>query len=285
MDFILMLDNFLVVSAYKSGKMDQQALQQSFLKLVEVVSELREKCPWDREQTIESIRHLTIEETYELTDAIIRKDFLDMKEELGDVLLHVLFYSQITSEGNIFNIHEVIDTLTEKLIRRHPHVYGDLQEADQERVKLKWEEIKAQEKAERVQQGGKVKESALDGVPDQLPALIKAQRMQEKAASRGFDWNDPAGARAKFMEELAEFDEAETEEEKEKEMGDLLFSLINYCRLSGINADDALSYTNKKFKNRFQYMEGVIQEEGKKMKSYSLEALEALWQEAKGLEK
>ncbi|MEM7513923.1 MAG: nucleoside triphosphate pyrophosphohydrolase [Bacteroidota bacterium] len=264
--------------------MDHQELQQSFLKLVEVVAELREKCPWDREQTIDSIRHLTIEETYELADAIIRKDYLDLKEELGDVFLHVLFYSQITSEGNHFNVQDVIETLTEKLIRRHPHVYGDIKDADSETVKLKWEEIKALEKEERVKQGRKVKESALDGVPDQLPSLIKAQRMQEKAASRGFDWDDAQGAKDKFMEELAEFEEAETEEEREKEMGDLLFALINYCRLSGINADDALTLTNEKFKFRFQYMEGVIKEEGKKMKDYPLEQLEEFWQEAKGKE-
>lgn len=264
--------------------MDHQELQQSFLKLVEVVAELREKCPWDREQTIDSIRHLTIEETYELTDAIIRKDYLDLKEELGDVLLHVLFYSQITSEDSHFNIQDVIETLTEKLIRRHPHVYGDLEGTDSETVKLKWEEIKALEKEERIKQGRKIKESALDGVPDQLPSLIKAQRMQEKAASRGFDWDDAQGAKDKFMEELAEFEEAETEEEREKEMGDLLFALINYCRLSGINADDALTLTNQKFKFRFQYMEGVIKEEGKKMKDYPLEKLEEFWQQAKGEE-
>lgn len=249
----------------------------AFAQLVEVVHELRVKCPWDREQTNESLRHLTIEETYELADAILAKDVQETKVELGDLLLHIIFYARIAEEKGDFDLKKVFDSLKEKLIRRHPHIYGttDLQLDNADAVRDNWEKIKQLE--------GKKKKSALAGVPDSLPTLIKAMRMQEKAASIGFDWADKTGAWEKLQEEIGEF-EAETSLEKQTdEMGDIFFALINYCRLSGINADEALARTNQKFKSRFQYMEKKAETENTSLTVMTLDEMEAWWQEAKSV--
>lgn len=249
----------------------------SFAQLVEVIHELRVKCPWDKEQTSDTLRHLTIEETYELADAIIKGDTEEIKIELGDLLLHIVFYARIAEEKGDFDLKNIFDSLREKLIRRHPHIYGstDLQLDSAEAVRDNWEKIKQKE--------GKKKKSALAGVPDSLPTLIKAMRMQEKAASIGFDWEDKTGAWDKLQEEIGEF-EAETDLQKQTdEMGDIFFALINYCRLSGINPDDALARTNQKFKSRFQYMENKAIAENTSLSNMTLDEMEAWWQEAKKL--
>ena len=236
---------------------------------------MRVKCPWDRVQTNETLRHLTIEETYELADAILKGDTQEMKVELGDLLLHIVFYARIAEEKGDFDLKNVFDTLREKLIRRHPHIYGssDLKLDSAEAVRDNWEKIKQSE--------GKKKKSAMAGVPDNLPSLIKAMRMQEKAASTGFDWADKTGAWDKLQEEIGEF-EAETSLDKQTdEMGDIFFALINYCRLSGINSEEALSRTNEKFKTRFQYMEKKAEAESTTLSNMTLEEMEAWWQEAK----
>ncbi|MCL4139124.1 UNVERIFIED_CONTAM: hypothetical protein GTU68_020280 [Idotea baltica] len=251
--------------------------QASFQRLIEVVAELREKCPWDRKQTLESLRHLTIEETYELADAILKKDYKELPLELGDLMLHIVFYSKIGQEQNLFDINTVITEQIDKLIRRHPHIYGDLQGASEEEIKVNWEKIKAQEKAA----AGKVKASVLDGVPESMPSLIKAQRMQEKAALVGFDWDNEEQVWDKVKEEVQEFKEAETPEHREEEMGDLLFALVNYCRFKGINAEDALAKTNQKFKKRFEYIEQQSFDKKKPLEEMSLEEMEEYWQEAK----
>jgi XTP/dITP diphosphohydrolase len=248
---------------------------ESFQRLIEIVAELREKCPWDREQTKESLRHLTIEETYELADAILKDDYPEIKVELGDVLLHILFYSKIATEEEQFTLKEVIDSLIDKLIRRHPHVYGEMVLEDNAKDVLKnWEKIKEMENK------GK-KKSILSGVPDSMPSLIKALRMQEKAAGVGFDWKESGGAWLKVKEEMLEFEEAENHQDKEGEMGDLFFALINYCRLEGINPEDALARTNEKFKFRFQYMENVAIEREQALAQMTLDEMEELWVEAK----
>lgn len=249
----------------------------NFQRLIDVVDELRQKCPWDMVQTKETIRHLTIEETYELVDAIVNNDYQEMKIELGDLLMHMIFYSSLARDDGHFDIADVLETQINKLIRRHPHIYGDLQGASQEQIKGNWEKIKAEEKAEK----GIKKISVLDGVPNQLPALIKAQRMQEKASSQGFDWDNKEQVWEKVQEEIQEFAEAKTAEEQAAEMGDLLFSLVNYCRFLGINADDALSQTNHKFKTRFQHVEDRARESGRKLPELDLEEMDTYWEEAK----
>ncbi|NBU05913.1 MAG: nucleoside triphosphate pyrophosphohydrolase, partial [Sphingobacteriia bacterium] len=214
----------------------------SFLNLIKIMDELREKCPWDKKQTIESIRHLTIEETFELSDAILKNDLNEIKKELGDLLLHIVFYSKIASETNDFNIKDVIDGLCEKLIFRHPHVYSDVKAETEEQVKQNWEQLKQKEK-----DGNK---SVLSGVPNSLPALLKAYRIQEKARAVGFDWEKPEQVYEKVKEELAEFEteiKYGNQQNAEKEFGDVLFSLINYARFLNINPEDALEQTNKKF--------------------------------------
>lgn len=250
----------------------------NFQRLIDIVDELRQKCPWDMVQTKETIRHLTIEETYELVDAIVDNDYQEMKIELGDLLMHMIFYSSLARDDGHFDIADVLETQINKLIRRHPHIYGDLQGASQEQIKGNWEKIKAEEKAEK----GVKKISVLDGVPNQLPSLIKAQRMQEKAASQGFDWDNKEQVWEKVQEEIQEFAEAKSPEEQAAEMGDLLFSLVNYCRFLGINADDALSQTNHKFKTRFQHVEDRARESGRKLPELDLEEMDAYWEEAKG---
>ena len=248
---------------------------KAFERLLNIMDELREKCPWDKEQTIESIRHLTIEEVYELSDAILKEDLNEVKKETGDLLLHIVFYSRIASESNAFNIEDVIHALCEKLIRRHPHIYGDVIVKDSANVKQNWEQIKLQEKKQKSNQ------SVLDGVPKSMPSLVKAMRMQEKAAQVGFDWTKQSDVWSKVKEELNEFEEADTSKEREEEFGDLLFSLINYARFEKINPDDALEKTNHKFKSRFEYIEQKASEKGLQLNKMSLEEMEELWQQAK----
>ena len=256
--------------------MDERAA--SFLKLLKIMDELREQCPWDKKQTIESIRHLTIEETYELSDAILKNDLTEIKKELGDILLHIVFYSRIASETNSFNIKDVIDGLCEKLIFRHPHISGDVKAETEEQVKQNWEQLKQKEK------GGNT--SVLSGVPNSMPALLKAYRIQEKARAVGFDWDKPEQVYEKVKEELDEFEveiKNKNQQAAEKEFGDVLFSLINYGRFLNINPEDALEQTNKKFIKRFGYMEAKVKEQGKQIADCKLEELDKYWNEAKKL--
>jgi XTP/dITP diphosphohydrolase len=253
-----------------------QNTEIAFNKLLTIMDELRIKCPWDREQTIDSIRHLTIEEVYELNEAILNQDSNEIKKELGDLLLHIVFYSKIASETNLFNLNDVIESLNAKLIRRHPHIYGDVTANDSDTVKQNWEQIKLSEK-----KGGKT--SVLDGVPKTLSSTVKAYRMQEKAAQVGFDWPNKEQVWDKVNEELNEFKTAETLAEKEEEFGDLMFSLINYARFININPDDALEKTNIKFKKRFEYIELKAKENNKNLKEMSLEEMDGFWNEAKKL--
>ena len=254
----------------------------AFERLLKIMDDLRAKCPWDKVQTFETLRHLTIEEVYELSDAIMKGDSKEIKKEIGDVLLHIVFYAKIGSETNDFNITEVINALCEKLIFRHPHIYGDssndgkLVKVDNEQqVKENWEKLKLKE-------GNK---SVLGGVPASLPAMIKAQRIQEKVRAVGFDWDEPGQVWDKVNEELAEF-KAEMDsnadfERKEDEFGDILFSLINYARFVGINPEDALEKTNRKFIHRFQYLEQAAKNEGKQISEMTLAEMDVYWNEAK----
>lgn len=254
--------------------MDQKAA--SFLRLLKIMDELREQCPWDKKQTIESIRHLTIEETFELSDAILKHDLQEIKKELGDILLHIVFYARIASETQAFDIKDVIDSLCEKLIYRHPHIYGDVKVKNDEDVKQNWEQLKQKEK------GGN--KSVLAGVPNSLPALLKAYRIQEKARAVGFDWERPEQVYEKVKEELSEFEaevKSKNQQAAEKEFGDVLFSLINYARFLNINPEDALEYTNQKFISRFGYMEKKVKALGKEIADCKLEELDVYWNEAK----
>jgi MazG family protein len=262
--------------------MNEQLLP-TFQRLVEVVHELREKCPWDRDQTKESLRTLTIEETYELSDAILQDEWQEMKSELGDILLHVLFYSRIGEENGHFSTQEMLQTLIDKLIRRHPHIYGDTKADTADQVTKNWEQIKMEEK------NGQKKKTVLSGVPQSMPALIKAQRMQEKVASVGFDWEEPEQVWLKVQEELEEFKaeadrhqaEGNNQENLEKEFGDLLFSLVNYARFIKVNPEDALEKTNRKFRNRFEYLEAKVAAAGGNLKEMSLEEMDLIWEESK----
>jgi XTP/dITP diphosphohydrolase len=240
----------------------------AFGRLLDIMDDLREKCPWDREQTMESIRHLTIEETYELSEAILSEDLNEVKKELGDLALHLVFYSKIGSELNAFDISDVLNSICEKLIHRHPHIYGDVQVSNAEDVKQNWEQIKQQE--------SKGKKSVLAGVPQSMPSLVKAMRMQDKAAQVGFDWPEKSAVWEKVEEELQEFKEAEGKE-KEEEFGDLLFSLVNYARWNDINPDDALEYTNKKFKKRFEAIEAEAKSKDKNLKDMTLSEMDEIW--------
>jgi XTP/dITP diphosphohydrolase len=253
---------------------------KAFDRLLTIMDELREQCPWDQKQTIESLRHLTIEETFELSDAIMDRDYEEVRNELGDILLHIVFYSKIGAEKRAFDITSVIDSLCEKLIRRHPHIYGDTIANDEEAVKQNWEKIKLSEKGNK---------NVLGGVPHSLPAMIKAMRIQEKARGVGFDWDGKQQVWDKVEEEMQEF-KAEMvgtnadEVDKEKgtgEFGDLLFSLINYARFNDINPEEALEKTNKKFIHRFQYLEQAVKEEGKKIEDMTLAEMDVYWNEAK----
>jgi XTP/dITP diphosphohydrolase len=250
---------------------------KAFERLLNIMDDLREKCPWDRKQTMESLRHLTIEETYELSDAIIEGDLNEVKKELGDLMLHLVFYSKIGSEKGAFDVADVLNGICEKLIHRHPHIYGDVEVADEEEVKSNWEKIKLKE--------GKGKKSVLEGVPKSLPALVKAIRIQDKARGVGFDWDNKEQVYAKVLEEFAELKEEEAkgkENKIEAEFGDVLFSMINYARFIGINPEDALERTNKKFIKRFQYLESESKKDGKVMGEMSLEEMDEYWERAKG---
>jgi XTP/dITP diphosphohydrolase len=256
--------------------MDERAA--AFLRLLKIMDELREKCPWDKAQTIDTIRHLTIEETFELSDAILKKDLGEIKKELGDLLLHIVFYSRIASETNSFNITDVINSLCDKLIYRHPHIYGDVKAENEDQVKQNWEQLKQKEK------GGN--KSVLSGVPNSMPALLKAYRIQEKARAVGFDWEEPEQVFEKVKEELSEFESEvknKNSQNAEKEFGDILFSLINYARFVNINPEDALEQTNKKFIKRFAYMENKVKEQGKQISECRLSELDQYWNEAKKL--
>ena len=243
----------------------------AFSRLLDIMDDLREKCPWDKKQDLQSLRHLTLEEVYELSDAILNKDLQEIKKELGDVLLHLIFYAKIGSEKNSFDIADVINSLNEKLIFRHPHIYGDITVKDEEEVKQNWEKLKLKE-------GNK---SILSGVPKGLPSLVKAYRIQDKVKGIGFEFHDAEDAWKKVDEELAEF-HAETDlDKKEQELGDVFFSLINYARISGINPDSALERTNLKFINRFQKMENLALEKNLKLEDLSLQEMDLLWEEAK----
>lgn len=245
----------------------------AFDRLLTVMDELREKCPWDMKQTMNNLRHLTIEEMYELGDAILEGDMEEVKKELGDLFLHLVFYSRIASETDLFDVADVLNAICEKLISRHPHIYGDVVVADEEEVKANWEKLKLKEG----------KKSVLEGVPKSLPAMVKAQRIQDKARGVGFDWDNADQVWEKVLEELEEFKSAANQQEQESEFGDLLFSLINYARFKGINPEDALEKTNKKFIFRFQYLEQQSAADGKQMGEMSLEEMDEYWNRAKKL--
>ena len=256
-----------------------QTLSDSFLHLVSIMDELREKCPWDKKQTIETLRPLTLEETYELADAITDGDFKGIKEELGDVLLHILFYSKIGTEKGEFTLQEVIEGISEKLIVRHPHIYGDVVVADEEDVKRNWEQIK-------LKTGNK--KSVLSGVPKALPAVVKATRIQEKAKQVGFEWDNKEDVFKKIEEEISELQEAILEDNQahiEEEFGDVLFSLINYARFLKVDAEGALEKTNKKFMYRFQQIETIATQRGKALQDMTLEEMDTIWNEVKLLNK
>jgi MazG family protein len=256
--------------------MQNDSRLDAFKRLLDIMDELRAKCPWDKEQTTESIRHLTIEETYELSDAILKGDHEEVKKELGDILLHIVFYAKIGSETGLYDIESVINQLCEKLIRRHPHIYGDVQAENSDVVKQNWEQIKLKEK-------GNAKKSVLSGVPNSMPSLVKALRMQDKAAQVGFDWENKNQVWEKVEEELNEFKTATNAKDREEEFGDLLFSLINYARFENINPDDALEKTNQKFKKRFEYIEAKAEAKNLDLKSLGLRQMDEWWVEAKAL--
>lgn len=249
----------------------------AFQRLLDIMDELREKCPWDSVQTFDTLRCLTIEETYELSEAIVDKNYKDMCKELGDLMLHLVFYSKIASEQQLFDIKDVLNQLCDKLIRRHPHIYGEAKAQDAQQVHENWEKIKLQREGNR---------SVLGGVPTSAPSLVKAYRIQEKANGVGFDWNNAGEVWEKVEEELQEFkDEIDRHSDKaEEEFGDVLFALVNYARFVHINPDDALEKTNRKFIRRFQYIEEQSQKIGKKLTDLSLEQMEEYWQQAKQLE-
>lgn len=246
----------------------------AFDRLLTIMDELREQCPWDKKQTLQSLRHLTIEETYELGDAILDNDLDEVKKELGDLLLHIVFYSKIGSETNDFDIADVSNSICDKLIDRHPHIYGDVEVTNEEEVKQNWEKLKLKEG----------KKSVLEGVPKSLPALVKASRVQDKVAGVGFDWEEPHQVWDKVCEELQEFqDEVKqgNQEKMEAEFGDVLFSMINYARFLKINPEDALEKTNKKFIKRFMYLEQKSKEIGKTLNEMTLDEMDVFWEEAK----
>ena len=269
------------IVSYNMSNLSSRAEQlAAFDRLLTIMDELRAQCPWDKKQTTESLRHLTIEETFELSDAILQGDAEEIKKEVGDLLLHLVFYAKIGSEQGSYDIRTVIDSLCEKLIRRHPHIYGDTVAQDEEAVKQNWEKIKLTEK-------GNV--SVLGGVPKSLPALIKAMRIPEKARGVGFDWEEPEQVWDKVKEEMGEF-EAEfqvgagskiDQEKAAAEFGDLLFSLINYARFIDINPEEALERTNIKFISRFQYLEQAAKAAGKNLSEMSLAEMDVYWEEAK----
>lgn len=249
---------------------------KAFDRLLTIMDELREQCPWDRKQTMESLRHLTIEETYELGDAILDKDMEEIRKELGDVLLHLVFYAKIGSETNDFDIADVANGICDKLIDRHPHIYGDVEVENEEDVKRNWENLKLKEG----------KKSVLEGVPRSLPAMVKANRIQDKVAGVGFDWEEPQQVFEKLKEELEELQHevnADNKDEIEAEFGDVLFSMVNYARFLKVNPENALERTNKKFIKRFQYLEEKAKENQKSLKDMTLAEMDVFWNEAKKL--
>ncbi|MEQ8908001.1 MAG: nucleoside triphosphate pyrophosphohydrolase [Vicingaceae bacterium] len=253
-----------------------QEKQKAFGRLLNIMDDLREKCPWDRKQTMDTLRHLTIEETYELSDAIVEGDLEEVKKELGDLFLHLVFYSKIGEEKNAFDVSDVLNGICEKLIHRHPHIYGDVKVEDEEEVKANWEKIKLKE--------GKGERSVLAGVPKSLPALVKAIRIQDKARGVGFDWEKEEQVFDKVREELEELKEevdSGNQAKREEEFGDVLFSMINYARFIGVNPEDALERTNKKFIKRFQYLEEEAKREGKDIAEMSLAEMDVYWEKAK----
>jgi XTP/dITP diphosphohydrolase len=262
---------------------DREKKLLAFDRLLTIMDELRENCPWDKKQTFESLRHLTIEEVYELSDAILDRDPKGMSKELGDLMLHLVFYARIGSENNHFDMTEILNGICEKLIRRHPHIYGEVKVEDEEAVKRNWEKIKLGEKGN---------ESVLGGVPKTLPALVKSMRIQEKAKGVGFDWEKKEQVWEKVREEMEEFhhefnlySQGKLAREKAmNEFGDLLFSLVNYARFIDINPEEALERTNKKFIRRFQFLESETKKDGKTIADMTLEEMDVYWENAKKLD-
>ena len=258
---------------------DMKEKLESFRRLLQIMDELRAKCPWDREQTFETLRNLTIEETYELADAILNNNMDDIRKELGDLMLHLVFYAKIGSETNDFDIKSILDTISDKLIFRHPHIFGDTDvKNNPEIVKKNWEELKMREG----------NHSVLGGVPNSLPAMVKANRIQEKVSAVGFDWDDPSQIWDKIQEEMNEFKEEIVHMDKDKmveEFGDLMFSIINAARLYQIDPETALEKTNKKFIKRFKYLEVKTLKKGKKLERMTLEEMNNIWEEAKKLDR
>jgi MazG family protein len=254
----------------------------AFDRLLTIMDELRANCPWDKKQTLESLRHLTIEETYELSDSILEGDLQEIKKELGDIMLHLVFYAKIADEKKAFNLVDVLHSICDKLVHRHPHIYSDVSVKDEEEVKQNWEKLKLKEKGNN---------SVLGGVPTSLPALVKAMRIQEKARGVGFDWEKKEQVWEKVEEEMQEFrnefnaesDQPVNQSHAMSEFGDLLFSLINYARFVNINPEEALERTNKKFIKRFQYLETESQKDGKKISEMTLAEMDKYWEEAKSL--
>ncbi len=261
-----------------------------FIRLLGIMNDLREKCPWDMKQSFDSLRTLSIEEVYELSDAILEKNHEEVKKELGDILLHIVFYAKIAAENQFFDIGDVLEQLCDKLIRRHPHIYADAEAGNADEVRKNWEKIKQAELAKAGIDAAPI--SILAGVPESLPALIKAMRIQEKARGVGFDWEEKAQVWEKVEEEMAEFrqnfeiqsDKINNTEEAEKEFGDLLFSLVNYARFVGINPENALEKTNRKFIFRFKYLENAVAKLGKNISDLPLAELDKYWNEAKKFE-
>ena len=254
---------------------------EAFGRLLDVLDRLRTECPWDKKQTLASLRHLTIEETYEISDAILRDDLPDLKKELGDVMLHLIFYARIAAEQGAFDIADVLNAQCEKLIYRHPHIYGDVQADDEDTVKRNWEQLKLKEKGNTT--------GVLGGVPTSLPALVKAMRIQEKARGAGFDWEQPKQVWQKVQEELREFGDEYSHGQADKmnaekaadEFGDLLFSLVNFARFAGINPEEALERTNRKFISRFQYLESAATANNQHLADLTLAQMDVYWEEAK----
>jgi len=249
---------------------------KAFERLLIIMDQLRAECPWDKKQTLESLRHLTIEEVYELGDAILKNDIQELKKEIGDILLHMVFYAKIASEGQHFDIADSLNSICDKLISRHPHIYSDVVVKDEEEVKSNWEKLKLKEG----------KKSVLEGVPMGLPAMVKAQRIQDKARGVGFDWEKPEQVWEKVEEELQEFKQEATSNNPKMvdEFGDLLFSLVNYARFKDINPEDALERTNRKFIRRFQFLEKESAKDGKSMDQMSLAEMDEYWNKAKKME-
>lgn len=249
---------------------------EAFRRLLDIMDELRKGCPWDKKQTIESLRHLTIEEVFELSEAVLANDMQDVRKELGDIIMHIVFYSKIAEEKGLFDISDVINSICDKLIIRHPHIFGDVKAETAEAVLENWEKIKISKEGNK---------SVLGGVPACLPPLLKAYRMQEKASGVGFDWNNKEEVWNKVEEEIrelrAEVDNGSPKDLVENELGDLLFAIVNYSRFLKVNPDDALEHTNRKFKSRFQYIEQKAAENGKSLLDMNIDEMESFWQEAK----